>query len=143
MNDLIKQGNKDVGISVLRRGDDDTTPSAGHPDEAHPWRGGSDAAKLRVMKPRAARAFTSTLFRVPGKGGWVFAPVPPEAAPAVTLGWGRTPVRAIVDDTAWDTSVWREKSGRTLLAVPAKVRGDKDHGDEVQVRLEYDLEYLG
>jgi hypothetical protein len=37
--------------------------------------------------------------------------------------------------------VWREKSGRTLLAVPKKVRGDKDEGDVVRVRLEYDIMY--
>jgi hypothetical protein len=78
---------------------------------------------------------------MPGEGGWVFAPVPLEHAPGVTVGWGRTPVRASVDGHAWDTSVWREKSGRTLLAVPRKVRGLKDHDDVIAVRLEYSLEY--
>jgi hypothetical protein len=55
------------------------------------------------------------LFQIPGKGGWTFAPVPDEYAPAVTHGWGRTPVHATVDGHSWRTSVWREKSGRTLL----------------------------
>ena len=86
--------------------------------------------------------FTSTLFRVEGNGGWVFAPVPEEHAPTVTLGWGRTPVHAKVDGESWDTSVWREKSGRTLLAVPKRVRGEKDHGDVVSVRLEYSYKYF-
>ena len=85
--------------------------------------------------------FRSTLFRVPGQGGWVFAPVPGKHAPALSVGWGRTPVVATVDGTTWKTSVWREKSGRTLLAVPKKVRGDKDEGDVVRVRLEYDIMY--
>ena len=93
------------------------------------------------MTPSYVCAFTSTLFRVPGKGGFVFAPVPAEHAPTVTLGWGRTPVHATVNGRAWDTSVWREKSGRTLLAVPARVRGDKDHADVVEVRLEYSIVY--
>lgn len=93
------------------------------------------------MIPTCTAEFTSTFERVPGQGGWVFAPVPGEHAPTVTLGWGRTPVRATVDGRSWETSVWRDRSGRTVLAVPAKVRGDKDHGDTVHVRLEYSIEY--
>ena len=93
------------------------------------------------MPPNYRCEFTSTLFRVPGPGGWVFAPVPDEHAPSATLGWGRTPVRAIVDGASWDTSVWREKSGRTLLAVPKKIRGTKDHSDTVVVHLEYSVAY--
>lgn len=81
-------------------------------------------------------SFTSTLFRVPGKGGWHFAPVPAGKAPPVTHGWGRTPVVATVDNVTWDTSVWWDsKSRRTLLAVPKKARGDKEDGDRVKVTL--------
>ena len=94
-------------------------------------------------RPRYVCEFDATLFRVPGKGGWVFAPVPAEHAPGVTLGWGRTPVQAAVDGIEWDTSVWREKTGRTILAVPARVRGEKDHGDVVEVRLAYSITYRG
>ena len=83
--------------------------------------------------------FTSTLFRYPGKGGWHFAPVPERHAPAVTHAWGRTPVVATVDGQRWKTSVWRERSGRTLLAVPKKVRGTKGDGDRVRVTLEFSL----
>ena len=50
-------------------------------------------------------------------------------------------MRAVVDGKAWDTSVWREKSGRTLLAVPKRIRGGKDDGDSVAVQLEYSLMY--
>ena len=45
---------------------------------------------------------------------------------------------ATVDGVAWETSVWREKSGRTLLPVPRRVRGTKGHGDTVQVKIEFD-----
>jgi len=83
--------------------------------------------------------FTATLFKYPGKGGWHFAPVPERLAPPVTHGWGRTPVRATVQGHTWDTSVWREKSGRTLLAIPAKVRGALAAGDRVQVELRFTL----
>jgi hypothetical protein len=93
------------------------------------------------MIPTYTCEFSSTLFRVPGKGGWVFAHVPAAHAPDVPAAWGRTPVHATVDGKSWHTSVWREKSGRTLLAVPQKIRGSKDHDDVVVVRLEYSIEY--
>jgi hypothetical protein len=89
--------------------------------------------------PRVTVAFTATLFRVPGKGGWTFAPVPERHAPSRAHAWGRTPVIAVVDGHRWRTSVWREKSGRTLLAVPKHARGEKGDGDRVEVRLEFDL----
>jgi len=93
------------------------------------------------MALKYACTFSATLFRVPGKGGWVFAPVPPEHAPKASAAWGRIPVRATVDGISWDTSVWREKSGRTLLAVPQRVRRGKDHDDTVTVQLEYSIAY--
>lgn len=83
--------------------------------------------------------FSSVLFRIEGKGGWTFAPVPEDLAPPVTAGWGRTPVEAAVDGREWKTSVWRERSGRTLLPVPSAVRAGKGHGDTVQVRLRFGL----
>ena len=83
--------------------------------------------------------FTATLFRYPGKGGWHFAPVPERCSPPVTHGWGRTPVQATVNGVSWPTSVWRGKDGRTLLAVPAKVRGAMGAGDRVRVELRFTL----
>jgi hypothetical protein len=90
-----------------------------------------------VRSPRYGGEFTGELFRYPGPGGWHFVPVPEELAPRATHAWGRTPVRATVDGVAWETSVWREKGGRTLLAVPKRVRGDKGHGDTVTVRIAF------
>jgi hypothetical protein len=81
--------------------------------------------------------FETKLFKYPGPGGWVFAAVPAEFAPRVTHGWGRTPVHATVDGHKWKTSVWRGKDGRTLLAVPKRVRGDKGAGDLVTVRIAF------
>jgi hypothetical protein len=79
--------------------------------------------------------FKTTLFRIPGPGGWTFAPIPPRHAPPVTEGWGRTPVRATVDGRTWETSVWRDKKHGTVLPVPKAIRGDKGHGDVVEVKL--------
>ena len=89
------------------------------------------------MKAQYGGQFSANLFRYPGKGGWTFVTVPEELAPPVTAAWGRTPVLATVDGYAWHTSVWREKSGRTLLAVPKQARGSKGHGDEVDVQLRF------
>ena len=89
--------------------------------------------------PKTATEFSALLFRISGKGGWTFAPVPEEHAPPVKHAWGRTPVIATVDGHRWRTSVWRERSGRTLLPVPKAARGRKGDGDWVLVRLEFDL----
>jgi hypothetical protein len=87
----------------------------------------------------STRRFTTTLFRYPGKGGWTFAIIPKKHAPPATRPWGRSPVRARVDGHEWQTSVWRDtKNDRSLLAVPAKVRGAKGHGDPVRVEIEFD-----
>lgn len=90
----------------------------------------------QVMRPYGGE-FSAILFRYPGKGGWTFAPVPERFAPPVTHGWGRTPVKATVDGYSWDTSVWRGKDGRTLLAIPKQARGTKGHGDTVRVRIAF------
>jgi hypothetical protein len=89
--------------------------------------------------PQFHTRFTVKLFRYPGKGGWTFAPVPAGCAPRVTHAWGRTPVRATVDGHTWDTSVWRSKDGKTVLAIPKAVRGSKGHGDTVKIELHFDL----
>lgn len=77
------------------------------------------------------------MFRYPGKGGWTFVEVPERLAPPVTHGWGRTPVHATIDGYTFDTSVWRGKDGRTLLAVPKAARGGKEPGDIVRVKLTF------
>jgi hypothetical protein len=83
-------------------------------------------------------SFTATLFRwSEGKGSWYFAPVPERFAPPVTHGWGRTPVTATVEGQTWQTSVWRGKDGRTLLAIPKAIRGRKEDGDRVKVTLRF------
>ncbi len=88
------------------------------------------------MSPQRTE-FSATLFRYPGKGGWTFAPVPPELAPSKSGPWGRMPVIAFMDGARWETSVWREKSGRVLLPIPKAVRGRYSEGDVVTVALEF------
>jgi hypothetical protein len=82
--------------------------------------------------------FTTTLARIPGKGGWTYVSVPKRLAPPITRAWGRTPVHATIDDVSWDTSVWRSKDGSGFLPVPKRVRGDKDAGARVRVTFAYE-----
>lgn len=80
--------------------------------------------------------FRSTLFKIPGPGGWTFAKVPDRHAPPATEAWGRTPVRASVDGRSWETSVWRDKKHGCLLPVPRAIRAGKGDGDPVLVELQ-------
>ena len=84
------------------------------------------------------KRFKATLWRYPGKGGWTFAIIPARVAPPITRAWARTPVTATVDGTTWQTSVWRAKDGRSVLAVPKHIRGAKGDGDTVQVEIVFD-----
>ena len=60
-------------------------------------------------------------------------------APLITRGWGRTPVRAVVDNNAWQTSVWRaSQSEGAVLAAPKRARGAKGHGDVVTVTFTFE-----
>jgi hypothetical protein len=79
--------------------------------------------------------FVASVFRYPGKGGWTFVLVPADLAPPVTRGWGRTPVRAVINGHEWPTSVWRGADGRTLLALPKRVRTGMAPGDVIDVRI--------
>jgi len=89
-------------------------------------------------EPGYGGSFRATIFQwSEGKGAWYFVPVPERLAPPVTHGWGRTPVIATVDGHTWATSVWRGKSGRTLLAVPKAARGLKGDRSRVQVTLRF------
>lgn len=80
--------------------------------------------------------FTGRLWRHDGPAAWTFVTVPEELAPPPTHHWGRTPVVASVDGTAWNTSVWRDRQGCTALAVPARIRGARQPGDSVSVTLQ-------
>ncbi|MGQ0767317.1 MAG: DUF1905 domain-containing protein [Gemmatimonadota bacterium] len=95
--------------------------------------------QLSLKSPANGGAFVGRLLRYPGKGGWHFVEVPPRLAPAVTHGWGRTPVVAWIDGTEWRTSVWRGRDGRTLLPVPLRVRGRRGQGDRVGIRLAFNI----
>jgi hypothetical protein len=88
------------------------------------------------------RPFTARLFEWDGPAAWHFVEVPQECAPDDAGAFGRTPVVATVDDVTWSTSVWRERGGRWLLPVPARVRRGKGDGDSVTAAIEVDASRL-
>ncbi|MEZ4457122.1 MAG: DUF1905 domain-containing protein [Gemmatimonadales bacterium] len=95
-------------------------------------------SKARLRTQRLGVSFSGVLFRIDGPGGWHFVALPEALTPPVTHAWGRTPVRATVDGQTWDTSVWKDtRSGRTLLAVPARIRGGKVAGAPIDVSIEF------
>ena len=95
----------------------------------------TDLYKTPAMWHVCPVPFKARLFRV-YPGSWIFARVPASRAPKVTHAWGRTPVRAGVDGKWWETSVWWDTRRRaTLLAVPKRIRGEKDEGDLVEIEL--------
>jgi hypothetical protein len=71
---------------------------------------------------------------------WTIAPLPKSFIIEAVQSFGRTPVIATLNGKEWATSLWTEKSGETMIAVPKKVRGKLEEGDEVEISFIYDYE---
>lgn len=71
---------------------------------------------------------------------WRVAPLPKAFVIEAVHPFGRTPVIATLNGKEWHTSLWTEKDGNTMIAIPKKVRGHLDEGDEVEVSFIYDYE---
>lgn len=82
-------------------------------------------------------SFQSTVFRIQAKGGWTFVTLPDDFRNPDPGPWGRTPVTATLNGKTWETSIWTEKSGRTLLPLSKSVRGNLDEGDVVSIHLSF------
>jgi hypothetical protein len=87
--------------------------------------------------------FTGDIWHWRGPSPYYFLTVPDEhsahlhaVSPLVTYGWGMIPVRARIDTTQWQTSLF-PKDGRYVLPVKDAVRRaeDLDEGDTVTVQL--------
>lgn len=87
-------------------------------------------------------SFTTILFKSGGKGAWTFAKLPKSLDFEATEAFGRTPVIATFEGREWKTSLWREKSGDTLIALPKKIRNAKEEGDEVTITFVIDTDRI-
>jgi len=81
--------------------------------------------------------FTSILTRLQT---WYIAPLPKSMVIEAVQPFGRTPVMATLNGKEWQTSLWTEKSGETMIAVPKKVRGKLEEGDEVEIAFVFDYD---
>jgi len=81
--------------------------------------------------------FTSTLQKFQS---WTIAPLPKSFKIEAVQPFGRTPVVATINGKSWNTSLWTEKTGDTLIALPKKVRAKLEAGDEVKISFVYDYE---
>ena len=71
---------------------------------------------------------------------WTIAPLPKHFKIEAVHPFGRTPVIATLKEKCWRTSLWTEKNGETMIAVPKKIRGALGEGDEVEISFKYDYE---
>lgn len=88
--------------------------------------------------------FTTRLwFHRDGPGAWCFATLPADVADEIRAtterrGFGSVRVRAVIGETAWDTSVFPDSATESyLLPVKADVRRRQqvDAGDDVEVAV--------
>jgi hypothetical protein len=82
-----------------------------------------------------------------GPAPWFFVTVPAEESGIlksisglVTYGWGVIPVRARINKTGWQTSLF-PKDGRYLVPIKASIRKAENlgEGDKVTIRLDVHL----
>ncbi len=69
---------------------------------------------------------------------WRVAPLPEYIELEAVREFGRTPVVAECCGKKWATSLWTDKTGKTMLPIPKKIRGRLDAGDVVEVYFEFD-----
>ncbi|HFU75347.1 MAG TPA: DUF1905 domain-containing protein [Arcobacter sp.] len=81
--------------------------------------------------------FKSTLTKL---ANWFVAPLPDDIQIEAVHAFGRTPVIATVNNKTLATSIWREKNGKTMIAIPKKVRGKLLEGDEVEIYFKFDYD---
>jgi hypothetical protein len=88
--------------------------------------------------------FSGKIWVWKGPAPWYFVTVPAQlsgdlkaVSGIVTYGWGMIPVRVVIGNTAWTTSLW-PKDGRYIVPLKASVREAEalHEGDTVTVQLE-------
>ena len=85
-------------------------------------------------------SFTAVLQKL---GSWTVAPLPQSIEIEAVSSFGRTPVTAEIDSKTWSTSLWTDKKGKTMIALPKKVRGVLIEGDLVEISFEFDYDRFG
>lgn len=71
---------------------------------------------------------------------WVFAPLPDHIKIEAVHAFGRTPIIATFNNKTWSTSIWTEKSARSMISIPKKIRGLYMEGDEIELTFIFDYD---
>ena len=70
-------------------------------------------------------SFKGTVQKFPGKGGWVYVPVPAKYKSYLQQqrhAWGMYPITAHVGSTSWQTKLMMKKGGDFFVALKKGVR---------------------
>ena len=71
---------------------------------------------------------------------WYIAALPSTIDIEAVHCFGRTPVIATVNNKTWNTSIWTQKDGITMIEIPKKVRGNLIEDDEIEIYFEFDYD---
>lgn len=93
-----------------------------------------------MTKMQKSYSFSTILMKL---STWTVAPLPPEIEIQAVSAFGRTPVIATINSKVWSTSLWTDKEGKTMIAVPKGVRGSLVEGDVAEISFEFDYDRFG
>ena len=88
-------------------------------------------------------SITGLLYSSLEKGSWTFIALPETLDFEATNAFGRTPIIAEIEGKSWSTSLWRESSGESYIAVPKKIRGSKGNGEQITISFYVDTKRMG
>ena len=74
---------------------------------------------------------------------WTIAPLPKNFKIQAVHAFGRTPIIATTNKNTWSTSLWTEKSGITMIAIPKKVRAGIEAPSFIDISFVYDYDRFG
>lgn len=88
-------------------------------------------------------SFSKKVQQFPGKGGWMYVPVPEQLTNDLKnkrRAWGMYPITARVGATSWKTKLMMLKGGGFFVALKASVRKKEsiELGDTVKISFKLD-----
>lgn len=85
--------------------------------------------------------FEAKVKQFPGKGGWIYAPVPSELIDLSkkSSAWGMVPITATIKTTTWDTSLLPMGNGTFFIALKAVIRKKEaiEPGNKLTISFDY------
>lgn len=86
-------------------------------------------------------SFKAEVKQFPGKGGWIYIPIPDKVADKTkrSPAWGMIPITTTIGSTTWDTSLLPMGDGTFFIAIKAAVRKKQkiELGDRLTITFDY------